>query len=249
MNDTPEDNDKPAPESSAEKTQNPGGENAAQNDEADNVFSSHEVKPRAGKSKKEEIGENIGETERETLEQEKIRTEEEINAALAQSRFFEALKIKRKKQMKWAGILGGLCLLGLLIMWGTVTPTRTGSFKFGICRVFLELYVQYPDTLRLGTTEERGNLTKIWFEQIDSFGENHLQALQCYFKKDESGKVWQISRATIDRREIDPEIIERFNASIPMIYAYPPELEYYYELPRGLEGLKFDTDMFRKRLF
>lgn len=211
-----------------------------------------EVKPRALKEDKKvqakDVEDNV-DAETSELESQEKKSDEEIDQALAQSRLFELKKTKRKTQMKWAGGGFGLFLFGLFIAWGLHVPMQEGSFRFGICRVFVELYVQYPDTIKLGVAKETSRSVELWFEHIDSFGENHLQLMECYFKKDESGKVWQISRAEIDRREIDPDVIADFNRSIPMIYAFPPELEYRYELPRGLAGLKFNTDLFRRRLF
>ena len=106
---------------------------------------------------------------------------------------------------------------------------------FGICKVFLELNVRYPNTLRINTVEEIGTFVRIWYTQTDSFGEYRMEPIQCYYKPDEKlGFI--LDKVTVRRREVDPEKVNRFNKTIPIILQYPPDLTLPTPLPDSLNN-------------
>ena len=157
-----------------------------------------------------------------------------------------AQKALRKKQMKQ----GGGALLALVLGYGIYLGLKPfeGSMAYGICKVFLELNVRYPETLRLSTVEESGSFVRIWYTQVDSFGEYRMEPIQCYFKPDEQyGFI--LDKITINRQEVDPQKVEAFNRTLPVIFANPPDLILPTELPDSLEGLQIETDMFRVPIF
>ena len=143
-------------------------------------------------------------------------------------------------------ILGVIALLGYGI-YLLFVPYK-GTMAFGICKVFLELNTQYPQTLRLSTVEELGMSVRIWYTQTDSFGEYRLEPLQCYFKPDDTyGFI--LDKVTLSRREVDPLLVSEFNKSIPTILAHPPDLTLPIPLPDSLQDLQIDTNLFRKQIF
>ncbi len=187
---------------------------------------------------------------RKKLEKQKRPTktlvEEQIDAALAQSGVQAKRKGIRKKRIKHAVIGGTVCLLGYGIHLG-LKPFE-GGMAYGICRVFLENYVRYPTLLRLSTVEEFDTSVRIWYTQVDSFGEYRMEPIQCYYKQDpERGTL--VDKILINRREIDRKLVDDFNRALPAISAAPLDLVMPDPLPDSLQDLQFNTDMFRKAIF
>lgn len=176
----------------------------------------------------------------------KTRADDEIDAAISRSKVKEKKDSLKKRRLKFGVILSVIALLGYGIYFLFI-PYQ-GTMAFGICKVFLELNTQYPKTMRLSTVEELGMSVRIWYTQIDSFGEYRLEPLQCYFKPDDtSGFI--LDKVTLNRREVDPLLVSEFNKSIPTILAYPPDLTLPVPLPDSLQDLQIDTNLFRKQIF
>jgi hypothetical protein len=153
---------------------------------------------------------------------------------------------RNKKIFKWSLIGGG----GALLVWGVYylfAPIQS-TMAYGICRVFLDRQVLYPETVRISSVESFESSVRIWYVQINSFGEYRLEPIQCYYRADPaSGSV--LDKVTINRREVDTATVEAFNKTIPAILAYPPDLSIPDPLPDSLEDLTIETDKFRKSIF
>ncbi|MGB4107533.1 MAG: hypothetical protein WBK55_07030 [Alphaproteobacteria bacterium] len=173
----------------------------------------------------------------------KTQVEEQIDADLARS----SIENKRKSGRRFRfnlGIVGGVILLLAFGVHWLLKPYE-GGLAFGICRVFLEGITRYPDHLRLSTVEEFDNSVRIWYTQVDSFGEYRMEPIQCYYKNDpELGTI--IDKVTINRREIDPGLIDHFNRALPSVLVYPMDLTIPAPLPDSLQDLQFETQKFRK---
>jgi hypothetical protein len=183
------------------------------------------------------------EREAERVKKEQNAGGDEIDTAIASSKIKEEHKKKRKKQFKY-GAIGGVAALVAYGLWLLFKPFEF-SMTYGVCRVFLELNVQYPQSLRMSTVEDMGMNIRIWYTQVDSFGEYRLEPIHCYYRPDETTGL-ALEKVTINRREVDPAVIRRFNSSIPSILAYPPELVYPTPLPDSLRDLQINTDAMRK---
>jgi hypothetical protein len=169
--------------------------------------------------------------------------DKEIDEALAHSAFQEEKKQKRKKQIKQASIGGGVVFF-IYVIYLMFLPFK-GTMDFGICKVFLELQVQYPDHLKLNGAEQFRDRVRIWYRTVDAAGEYRLARLECNFKQDETrGRV--LGSALVDLAEIDPAIIEKFNVSIPAIRANPPDLTYPIPPPDVLGHVTFDIEALRR---
>ncbi|MFP4313782.1 MAG: hypothetical protein ACLFR0_05585 [Alphaproteobacteria bacterium] len=154
-------------------------------------------------------------------------------------------KALRKKRLKQAVILFFIALIGYGI-WFLFKPFKQGM-NYGICKVFAELQVPYPYTIYYSEVIEFSDSVRIWFSYLDSFGDYRLVPIQCYFAPHER-YGFGVSQVTIGRREIDPDVVERFNASIPAIVSNPPDLIYPTPLPNDPADLQFDFDRFRKQI-
>ena len=171
--------------------------------------------------------------------------QDEIEAALANSKLAEAQKAKRKQMFKFGMALAGLTLV--IYAYNYLFSAFQGGMTYGICSVYLELNVPFPQDLRISTVEDFGDYVRIWYTQLDAFGEYRMEQIQCHFRADEvTGAA--LDKVTVNRREVDPERVARFNTSIPIILASPPDLTLPYPLPDSLQGLQIDADAFRLQL-
>lgn len=174
----------------------------------------------------------------------KTSAEEEIDAGIKRSKVKDHKKKRLITRLKIAGAVSTVLLLGYIFYLFFIAPF-VGTMAYGICRVFLELNAQYPHTLRISTVEEFGVSVRIWFTQVDSFGQYRMEQMQCDFKADENlGFV--LDKVTIDHREYDPAVIAKFNTSLPVVFEYPPDLNLPEPLPDSLESLQFEFEKFRK---
>ncbi|MEZ5815329.1 MAG: hypothetical protein R3E13_11525 [Alphaproteobacteria bacterium] len=168
---------------------------------------------------------------------------DEVEIALANSKMAATQKLKRKKLFTRGGALAGLALFSWFA-YGLFVPYKAG-LTFGVCKVFLELHVQFPKDLRISTVDDFGDYVRIWYTQLDAFGEYRMESIQCNFRPDEvMGSA--VERITINRREVDPERVELFNKILPVILQNPPDLTIPYPLPDSLKNLQIETDLFRK---
>lgn len=158
----------------------------------------------------------------------------------------ERKELARKERNKFLMIASGIiAFIGLIVF--LMQPYKGGP-TFGVCKTFVELYVRYPSELRLSMAEDRGAEMRIWFSNVNTYGEHNLDYVQCFYRADDR-YGFALDKVMYNRREIDQEIIDRFNPSIPAIVAYPPDLTYPNPLPDNLEGLRLDPNRFKLKLF
>ncbi len=170
----------------------------------------------------------------------------------------EALKeqqaLKKKKIRKWALISGTVAFLSGGI-WYLLLPYK-GGITYGVCKVFLESYLQYPQSLRISTVDDFGASVRVWFTQVDSFGEYRLEPMQCFYRAATEEDVVKygnsnfiLEKVTIRRREINQETVDQFNTAIPGIVANPPDLTLPMPIPDSLKDIQLDFERFRTPIF
>ena len=169
--------------------------------------------------------------------------EEEARQAVTESFLQDREVAKRKRIFKFGLWLLAIPLLFYAIDW--LFKPFSADIRFGFCRVFLELYVQYPDMLIVNDVEERAKFVRIWYLQTDSFGQERMEKMECHHGYDEV-RGYYISKVMIDRRELDPKLVEDFNVSLNTIMAHPPDLTYPRRLRDALGNVNFETYLFRK---
>ena len=158
--------------------------------------------------------------------------DDQVKASIAGGK----LKDRRAKKRKMMFRAGGFVLLVAFLYWAYIAlfTYQKGGMGYGICKVFLELHVQYPTELRLSYADILSRRMRIWYAQHDSYGQTRFDAMDCYFQKDNL----ILEKVTINRREVDPAIVARFNKSIPTLFSYPPDLTYPMGLPDDIKELK-----------
>lgn len=163
--------------------------------------------------------------------------------------------LKKKKLRKW-GIIGAIVLVlgyGIYLLF---IPYK-GGMTFGVCKTFLEQQLAYPERARLSNVEDMGALIRIWYTQVDSFGEYRMESLSCTYraandadmKKYGTPLPFVLSKAVIGRRDIDAGVVEKFNYGIPAIVSSDLDLTLPSPLPDSLRDLQTDSNKFRKPLF
>ncbi len=161
----------------------------------------------------------------------------------------EKEKRKKKRKLQIKGVIA-LAVIGFgAYAYDWLFSPRQGGMAFGVCKVFIEGHVRYPNTLQLNSVEylEGGASIRIWYTQIDSFGEYRLEAAQCFFRAPKEEDVakygvtpFVLQKISIDRQDIEPKEIERINKTITTIMAYPPSLDLPYPLSDTLKNLQLE---------
>ncbi len=128
-----------------------------------------------------------------------------------------------KKKMKQIGYgaLGVFLLILLISIYGC--QPKKGSMAYGICSTFLELNTPYPQTLKYTALEGSRTAVRIYFTNIDPFGEYKLEMLECTFGPDEKMGM-KLTQVTRNRRPVDAAIVQKFNQTLPTIMASDPYL-------------------------
>ena len=135
-----------------------------------------------------------------------------------------------------------ICGLGILILFLlvlTFTAGTQGTWRFGVCKVFLERYAEYPSSLKILTAGEKQSSAQIGYMITNAFGSRQSELMECFYNV--TGAGVSLSRVTIERKPLPQELIDIFNPTIGIILAdedldktFPPSL------PNDLEDLKQD---------
>ena len=173
----------------------------------------------------------------------KTQVEEQIEAALAASSQQAKRQARRKK--KFRRLIAVVAVFFLAFIAYYLFKPFKGSLPYRVCKLFLENSVVYPQHLRLSTVEEFETSVRIWYTQIDSFGEYRLEPIQCYFRKDpDRGTI--LDKVLINRREVPASKVENFNRALPAIVRLKMDLTLPIPLPDNLKDLQSSPGSFRK---
>lgn len=198
-------------------------------------------------------GEMMDRAERKALKAQKKKEEQEAKAklkdelgdSLKQGRLADIKKAKRKKLMRNGGIAFGLFLIYQI--YGFLFSPYMAGPSYGICKVFLQTEVRFPQDLEYRGLEDFGDSVRIWYRRVDAFGSSRIENIRCYYRYDEAAGSSVVDRVTIDRREIDPKRVESFNRALPVVLQNLPDLTYPAPLDdRGINDLQVDPNALRK---
>lgn len=129
---------------------------------------------------------------------------------------------RKKIRQVLYGTAGVIVLIVILAIY-SLQP-RTGPMAYGICSTFLELNTPYPNTLNYTDLEGSRTAVRIYFTNIDPFGEYKLEMMECTFGPDESGTGMKLAQVTRNRRPVEAKIVTKFNETLPIIMASEPYL-------------------------
>jgi hypothetical protein len=128
---------------------------------------------------------------------------------------------KKIKQVLYGAL--GVILLVIVLSIFSCQP-KTGPMAYGICSTFLELTTPYPNTLNYTELEGSRTALRIYFTNIDPFGEYKLEMIECTFGPDEAGTGMKLTQVTRNRRPVDSRLVSKFNETLPIIMASDPYL-------------------------
>lgn len=163
-------------------------------------------------------------------------TEGQLDAAQARrEKSKQQKKGRRRNRLYMAG--GGLLLVVLVLVYGC-QPAK-GTRMYGVCKTFLELMTDYPETLRIQYVEQYPLAVRIGYTDIDAAGQFSLDMIECAFRSDPQ-TVMAIEAVQVNRRDLDPAGFKKFNESIPGILASRMDLTLPQPLGKTLLELKKD---------
>jgi hypothetical protein len=114
----------------------------------------------------------------------------------------------------------GLCGVFILIIFSmtlTFTAGREGTWRYALCKVFLERYVDYPTSMKILTAGEKSNSAQIGYIATNAFGSRESELIECFYNIEQNGI--RLNQVTIDRIPIDNTLINVFNPTIGTILA------------------------------
>ena len=100
----------------------------------------------------------------------------------------EKLLVLKDKLLTRGGKIGlstsvGILLLTLLMM-KACAPAQ-GSILYGVCSAFLEQQLQYPEMMEKNYVEQYGSGVRIYYTQVDGFGQYLNEFIECSFAQDQ----------------------------------------------------------------
>jgi hypothetical protein len=108
------------------------------------------------------------------------------------------------KQYQEMVIIGGLIVVILIIFFMITSFSdgkRTGTWKYGLCKVFLEQYASYPPSLEILTAREKQSSAQIGYLMTNAYGAQKSELMECFY--DISPQGITMARVTVDRRSLN----------------------------------------------
>ena len=189
-------------------------------------------------------------------------------------------KQKKKKGNKLLYIIGGIFGVFILLVFAAGGGgTRSGTVKYGICKIILEQSVSYPQTIKVAQVREGAKFARILYSHTDAFGQYRFSRIQCNFEQDQeyANRQWllktfsvqseagvtidQITAAANVNSKIISEYMNKKRAKLPDSGAIQRIAQVVGGTPPGpvfvLDSVKIDTrelseeriDLFQKALF
>jgi hypothetical protein len=145
-----------------------------------------------------------------------------------------------KKYQDFVLIGGAFLAIVLVIVIATSwTADRTGTWRYGVCKVFMERYSQYPTNIKILTAGEKQNSAQIGYLVTNSYGSRESQLMECFYNTT-GGRV-TMNKVTLDRKPLPQDVIDDFNPTIPIIMAQEGlDLRLPKRLPNTMVDLKFE---------
>jgi hypothetical protein len=146
--------------------------------------------------------------------------------------------VKRKPKTSIA--TGIVALLALLVWWG-MQPI-TGSMYYGVCRVFTQSQLRYPDTMKVVAADVFAAEWRIYYTFRDAFGSERSEMMKCIFGPAQNEAGFKIDEAVLSRgtkrTSISQDILEPFNQTIPAVIAAEPDLVLPWKAGDSLKELQ-----------
>ena len=90
-----------------------------------------------------------------------------------------------KQKAKKYALYAVLVLFALYVVAWLFSGPSYGTIRYGICKVFLQRSIPYPDSLDISAVWEGRKIARIQFSHTDAFGQYRLSRIQCNFDSDQ----------------------------------------------------------------
>lgn len=140
-----------------------------------------------------------------------------------------------KKRKKLSICLTALTFIGVIIWWG-MQPI-TGSVYYGVCRLFAQMQIRYPETMTVTAADPFESKWRVYYTYRDEFGYFKSDLAECTYKPDPR-TGFALESVKINRQDVEKDIIESFNKSLPVIMATEIDLIMPFGFSEELSGLK-----------
>lgn len=127
-----------------------------------------------------------------------------------------------KKYQEFAIIGGVVVFLGIIFagVSSYMGDGRTGGWKYGLCKVFLEQYSVYPNSLIILESYESQNSAMLRYLVTNPYGGQESQEMECFYNT--SANNIQMSRVTVNKRSLNLIDNEENLLPDPSAEATPP---------------------------
>lgn len=125
-------------------------------------------------------------------------------------------KKKKKKKLSWKIKLGVPFFLIAILIWYGFQPI-TGTKEYALCRLFVELQIKYPDTLKVLSNERFQSEERVYYVYIGPYGERKIEMMGCKFGTDPETGRYIMTSASLNRNPVPQSKIDGFNKGLPYV--------------------------------
>ena len=132
------------------------------------------------------------------------------------------------------GILG-ICAL----IYSSFFDYRSGTWRYALCKVFMEQYSQYPSELKILTVAEKQNSAQIGYLSTNAFGDQSSELMECFYNTNDN-RV-SLTRVTLNRKNLvlrNP-VVDEEKAKSKIIISYEEVNNLWNDYNRTIMRLKY----------
>ena len=123
---------------------------------------------------------------------------------------------KLKRYQEWVFVaLCGLGILLIFLIFVTFTGNAQGTWRFALCKVFLERHAQYPTNTKILFAGEKQTSAQIGYMVTNAFGSRQSELMECFYNVTQTGV--RMNKVTIDRIPLEQQRIDDFNQTIDVL--------------------------------
>lgn len=112
-----------------------------------------------------------------------------------------------------------------------------GSWRYGLCRTFVDFEFAYPITFDILSVTEDSNSTRFFMAEKNPFGNERIIQVDCDYQVTDTGVF--MTRMMLERKNIPPGTLAYYNRMIPTLLSLKTlDTELPKPLPRSLDKLK-----------
>jgi hypothetical protein len=94
-----------------------------------------------------------------------------------------------------------------------------GSWRYGVCKTFIETRLRFPHTLWITSVIEDPRYSEIYASYVNAHGIRPTTVYKCNFKMENNRPV--IDYINVDNKKLDDETVQKFNMLVPFLINNP----------------------------